>query len=144
MSSSKENLQVDLGHGSVGSTSIHWLDVWLCCVVGVTLRWYAYWTAVLHLCSHRDAGMLSSYFGLFFRIRGRFFRFEFLGDQLLCVLLTYILYLSCKITVQMKVVSLFVVGVGTRLLLVLSSPLPALPLFVLRLQDGDKIRERIT
>lgn len=65
----------------------------------------------------------------FFRIGEHFFRFEFLGDELLCVLLIYILYLSCKLSVQIKVVSLFLVGVGTRLLLVLSSLLPALPLF---------------
>lgn len=28
----------------------------MCCVLGVTLRWYAHWTFVLYLCSHRDAG----------------------------------------------------------------------------------------
>lgn len=60
LATSKGILYYDLGHGNVGNTSIHWLDVWLCSVLGVTLRWYAHWTFVLHLCSHRNAGTFST------------------------------------------------------------------------------------
>ena len=85
LATSKGILYYDLGHGNVGNTSIHWLDVWLCSVLGVTLRWYAHWTFVLHLCSHRNAGTFSTEECVLFRciLTGRmqvFFCFVFVHE----------------------------------------------------------------
>lgn len=136
LATSKGILYYDLGHGNVGNTSIHWLDVWLCSVLGVTLRWYAHWTFVLHLCSHRNAGTFSTEECVLFRciLTGRmqvFFCFVFLERVSAFLDWHFVLYLSCKVAVQINVVIV--------LLPLPSSPRPALPLFVLRLWDGGKI-----
>lgn len=76
-----------------------------------------------------------------------FFRIRILGDQLasVCIFKLHIMFIfSCKITVQINVVPLLLLGQGQRPYpSPLSLFLPWLPLFVLRLQDGGKICERI-